>query len=397
MVVMLSAFAAISIGGLLAVGLNAIRLSADERGEWVYRHANRGAKNLAAYLISNNLILCREGGWTGFGANQRCRWGGHKHTPELFPKDFNLSNQRYGANGELVFDYAFESGGVSTKTDLKFQLVDWDKSEELRHLLGEIPVEHSIVDDDWTFVHFRASTARPFQSPYFRQGAMRRPVGWPVVSANSLVGLCSLQCAAATSQNPSPICAGPQVAPPGLTITFHFTIRNLGPGPIYQLTFEREFQPYKNYFAKKTFAPVEVDFMGGEEVIMPGEEFTVTDGGVPCPRVSGLVISPADQASDPTVNCAGCGGGGGLTLRTRGAHLIEVAKVNYRLSVTRYTPESYFETDFLDSYNPHDPSTFTPNPSLSRVEPRKLLYDLDNYVEPGSKGLGLNMRYIPPH
>ena len=62
--------------------------------EWEKHLVMQSAQALAGYLVSNNLILCREGGWRG--KKSKCQWNTQNGKN---PKDFYLLKETDSSEG----------------------------------------------------------------------------------------------------------------------------------------------------------------------------------------------------------------------------------------------------------------------------------------------------------
>ena len=101
--------------------------------EWEKHLVTQSVEKLAAYLVSNTLILCRKDGWQGKSAD--CKWNDSSNSSN--PSDFNLSNPSDSSNG-LSLDGQIEVEGSNKNYKVTFSLVNWQDTA-VEKLIGEIP------------------------------------------------------------------------------------------------------------------------------------------------------------------------------------------------------------------------------------------------------------------
>ncbi len=101
--------------------------------EWEKHLVTESAQTLAAYLVANNLILCRQDGWTGKQSN--CKWTLAPKTES--PADFHLSDEGDSAEG-LSYKGKYTLDDVEKEYKVTFQLVDW-RSTSIENLIGDVP------------------------------------------------------------------------------------------------------------------------------------------------------------------------------------------------------------------------------------------------------------------
>ena len=120
-------------GFLVSQSDHAIKTKYDSAIDW--------AINLGAYLVTNNLVLCRSIVWSTTD-NNRCKWNTKAPTPNT-PADFSLSNQTI-SNGKLSYDLSTPDDvdfNLSEKIKITFNLAHWDLggTGELKKIIGDIP------------------------------------------------------------------------------------------------------------------------------------------------------------------------------------------------------------------------------------------------------------------
>ena len=118
--------------------------------EWEKHLVTESAQTLAAYLVSNNLVMCREKGWTGKDAN--CKWSTAAGTDN--PSQFHLSDELDSADG-LSYKGAYTVDDSNREYKMTFQLVDW-RSTSIESLIGDIP--EAICRDKNTLKIIREAT-----------------------------------------------------------------------------------------------------------------------------------------------------------------------------------------------------------------------------------------------
>ncbi len=95
--------------------------------------------HLGSYLVSNNLILCREGGWSGI--QSRCQWTFNSKSQTA--SHFKLSKKKYvtipGKNRQaLQYTGKHTIEGKEYKYSISFDLLPW-KDSQIQGLVGNIP------------------------------------------------------------------------------------------------------------------------------------------------------------------------------------------------------------------------------------------------------------------
>ena len=101
--------------------------------EWEKHLVTESAQTLASYLVSNNLVLCREGGWTGKKSN--CKWTTANGMDS--PSAFHLSDKSDTTDG-LSYKGTYTVDDSNREYKMTFQLVDW-RSTSIESLVGDVP------------------------------------------------------------------------------------------------------------------------------------------------------------------------------------------------------------------------------------------------------------------
>lgn len=348
-----------------------------EASDYRVGYAIQRASSLGGYLVAQNLVACREQGWSDLGG-KRCRWGGGLRanaaaTPPIPPVDmseFQLTRSRYERLSQdlpdeaLTFDQEIQEGGVRFPVKLQFDLVNWSTETKVRALTGFIPRENSIQDDDVYAVLIKVSipvvdSETNVTRMFTHQAQIRRPIPGPIIDAVR-DGLCQSNCIMGEAENPHGECRGPLEMRSGATVPIRLTIRNVGPGALYRLKLEQLIIWDRNVFPDRN-NPADirraVDAMAGSEVLMPGAPpITLTDQ-MPC-------YAPDVQvAANAATNVS--------TLSSMRSYQLNTYR--YWVSPSRFDPtEPLRNPNFFHTYNPFDPSTYSANPSTSEIEPKKL-------------------------
>ena len=101
--------------------------------EWEAHLVVKSAQALAAYLVTNNLVMCREGGWDNKKSN--CRWSMANGADS--PSQFNLSNEM-DVNEGLSYTGTYKMDDIKREYKATFNLVDWTDTS-IQNLIGQIP------------------------------------------------------------------------------------------------------------------------------------------------------------------------------------------------------------------------------------------------------------------
>ena len=140
----ISALGALSLMGIITgtqqIMQGFVASKADHHLKVKYNSATKWAINLSAYLITNNLVLCRKTEWDTTN-NNKCKWNSSAPSPNHDPSHFNLSNESF-SGGKLSYDLSTpDDVDFNLNEDIKivFDLVDWDASGELKKVVGDIP------------------------------------------------------------------------------------------------------------------------------------------------------------------------------------------------------------------------------------------------------------------
>ena len=304
--------------------VNSFLFAESEKAEdWEYNFAAKNGLILGAYLISNNLILCREKGWDGYGA--LCKWNdssskqlsdftGLNDPPVVKTKSGKrVLTIKSKVNGDIINNPV--SDGTDIKYEMVFDLIDW-KDSSAANLIGEIPTgvcrnsdmtmhssgsctsldqiqckdEHdndipntvceqiSGMDQDHTIVLI--SITAPLDDATKRRtlyAGIRRPFSMALVTIEEPGPICQLSCATANNAMALAECRGPFI--PGASDSISVVkvkVTNQGPGAMYALSLMRE-DIYTADDTKVVKHTGDLFADAGKEVLFPGESFFFND------------------------------------------------------------------------------------------------------------------------
>lgn len=197
---------------------------------------------LGGFLISNNLILCKQGKWGNGVYENQCKWMGQQKDKNYDPSDFGLSNLRYENNGDLVFDLVQDKDSFKYKSSISFRLIGTDNNESLKKALGEKSPTVRFIDKDNYVVMTKASVDMPDIGGRIDQvdglGAFKRPIAIP--SINIRGSSCLAQCNTSLSEHINPACRGEFSIDVDTMTDIEIVTHNEGPGVLYALDYERQ-------------------------------------------------------------------------------------------------------------------------------------------------------------
>ncbi len=289
--------------------------------EWEKHLVTQSAQVLAGYLISNNLILCREGGWRG--KNSKCQWNTQSGRN---PKDFFLLKETDSSEG-LSYKGKYSIDGSDKHYAVTFDLVNWKKTD-IKELVGEIPEyicrqtsDMSVIDDavcpefssvedpsnqpcqkkggadlansrceyigpvDSDYFLVLAKVEVPFTNPvsglletYTALSGVRRPISMVIFQSLVSGRRCSMSCDTGSSLHFAPDCRADTMPSEageytGLASKL-ITIKNVGPGSIYQLSILKFTTDISNGVQQLDVTP---EIIQDKEVLFPGETLQVED------------------------------------------------------------------------------------------------------------------------
>ena len=265
-------------------------LSAESKtGEdWEYNFVAKNGMVLGAYFISNNLILCKEGGWDGYGA--LCKWNdssskqlsgftGLNNKPVVKTRDGKKILSIKAKLDKGVINNPIKAEQMDIEYELTFDLVNW-KDVNISSLIGEIPIgvcrnsdmtihdsgsctsmdqvqckdssnndipntvceQISGMDQDYTIVLISVTT--PLNNDANKRtlyAGLRRPFAIPLVEIQEPGPICELSCASADTAVSLAECRGPFIPNSADDISkVRVKVTNQGPGAMYALNLMRE-------------------------------------------------------------------------------------------------------------------------------------------------------------
>ena len=304
--------------------VNSFLFAESEKAEdWEYNFAAKNGLILGAYFISNNLILCKEGGWDNYDA--LCKWNessskqlsdftGLNNEPVVKTKDGKkVLTIKSKVRGDIINNPV--NDGTDIEYEMVFDLIDW-KDSSAANLIGEIPTgvcrnsdmtmnnygsctsmdqvqckdsddndipntvceQISGMDQDYTIVLISITT--PLNDTTKERtlyAGIRRPFAMPLVEIEEPGPICQLSCASANNAVALAECRGPFI--PGVSDTLsviRVKVTNQGPGAMYGLSLMREdvFIADDTKIVKHTGDLFE---NASKEVLFPGESFFFND------------------------------------------------------------------------------------------------------------------------
>ena len=290
--------------------------------EWEKHLVTESAQTLAAYLVANNLILCRQEGWTG--KQSKCKWSTVPKTEKF--SDFHLSEEKDSTEG-LSYKGKYNLDNKEKEYKVTFQLVDW-RSTSIESLIGDVPEgvcrnKNTLeVISDASCIRYEDSTD-PTNQLCQKEGAdvpdtlceyIRRVDGdyWIVLTKvevdykdpisekdlthTALSGIrrplssvkfgavitgrkCSLSCNIGTVVNPFPGCRGSVDVPKeegkytGKASNI-ISVKNEGPGAIYSISLLREsvgLTGLEDSYQEDVVSDLVKEARATEQVFLPGE------------------------------------------------------------------------------------------------------------------------------
>ncbi len=288
--------------------------------------------HLGGYLVANNVILCREGGWRALGdTGPLCKWTDAKEKGIPSPSDYDLTDKTAVVVGEqsrkqLRYNGTKDIEGQEYSYQLFFDLVNW-KDARMSSLMGEVPdtlcrntklqvveglcdqadQEHckkpggadikgthceyiANMDQDMTIVLLKVvildEDENPVGSPKY--AGIRRPLA-AITLEVATPPKCELSCASGFGglfpecrSSPTAESAGIKTGVSSMELRVH----NQGPGAIYALSLLRMDKPTSSTASCEDKAGhsdctymVTPDLLKFKtiEVFFPGDEFTFTE------------------------------------------------------------------------------------------------------------------------
>ena len=287
--------------------------------DWESSFVAQTAMAIGGYLVSNNLILCKEAGWSGYDA--KCKWN---NTSSMNLSEFNLSGElvldvggtkvlsfKGTVNENVIDNPQSDAGDIDYR--ITFDLVNW-KETSVQSLIGEIPqsvcrnsttmsiregdcplpkvdkcksnnnmdIPNSVCeyisehDQDYTIVLI--SVQVPFDTPVNTVYAgVRRPFSMPLVAILPPGPVCRLACAGSATTS-LPECRGEFIPPSGDNFQdVRVKVSNPGPGVVYSLSLLRRDIYYAGDGTIKYKSTGELLAQVNKEVLLPGEHIVFQD------------------------------------------------------------------------------------------------------------------------
>lgn len=366
-------------------------------------------RTFGSYLISTNAIVCKQTPFAGADAAQakgyRCMWTGKQlvdaQLKNISYEKLGLYEQTYSDNGFLTFNVdstkfataedLSDMGILSFKGKIGFKLYDAQSDQMgLASKLGRIPVENLMADNDRSVVlikidiEYNKKNSVPGSklntvTEYF---SIRRPIAIPEMTINSIA--CKKSCEVATTTNNNPACRGDQNfkhSPDGVIAA---STKNLGPGVLYNLVFER-----KVFIDKKLFPNAvdqvkqAVNGMPNIDYLLPGESVVWGDR-VDCPQKEPVIRYTSRRTGQVTctvnsvvVNCA-------LYTDVGNQHFNGGSRVVYKIDVSPFDITKYeLVKTSLDQTSPNGVtmdytfnSTFANIGNISNIEPARIAKEI---------------------
>ena len=112
--------------------------------QWERNLVAKYGLTLGGFLVSGNLVLCREKGWTASSTDPLCKWTHDTNDLESkTPGDYKLtqisdSSSDNAKRKRLVFEGQYKIEDRKHQYQISFDLVDWRQSR-IQNLVGQIP------------------------------------------------------------------------------------------------------------------------------------------------------------------------------------------------------------------------------------------------------------------
>lgn len=376
MVLGLSVASVITATIISQMSLESFRKAAAGYSEWETNLANQKALSIGAFLVAHNMILCRQDGWKENGnPEQKCRWGGNLLPKPIEKSSFGIRSEKYDSNNEYVLSMRNEGPyGDQIDTVLKLKLVKWADDANLRNIVGEIPIYSAYSDDDEYMVLLTASSDMAVgennRKTITKMGAIRRPMPTPNIQVITTGReTCLFQCDYGAVLTPNPECRGELKSPAsGGNAAVTVRIKNLGPGAMYQLQYERTTE-YNRSVVNRAPKVGYVNAMNQTEVFLPGQTYE-SELEREC---YSPIVTNSQTITEVTVGNREDEGTRVVTTTS----LRNLSKEYFRIKVAKFDVEKAQTIEnFNTTYNPRDASTYPKNESQSLIEPKRLGVEL---------------------
>ena len=305
--------------------------------QWSDHFIKKYGITLGSYLVANNLVLCKQGGW-GDAPNlgPLCKWNDGLTEPDQGtpnqvagikpPEDFHLIPQENSAllQYKARIKEANINNGREVKFSLSFDLVNW-KDTAIKSLIGEIPsyvcrdtqtkqirdgycsppttssfqkkckyssandaesISNSQceymaeVDQDYYIVLLQVRLLEDDGTPRgeMAYAGIRRPLTSILVEMNEQPK-CSLACVSSLTSNNNPGCRGDFQPYQGELAKLKLKITNKGPGVLYHLSLLRKEEPIPRSETSETKYTILANALTStsKKYLLPGENITIFD------------------------------------------------------------------------------------------------------------------------
>ena len=276
--------------------------------DWKLDLISKKVSMLGSYLVSNSLILCKE---EPFETKQKCKWAGDYLTPQIPLANFGLSKSLDTSDASvLTYDFAVVEASLNQSlpsgksVQVSFDLVNWQKNENLQAFVGQVPQAVKEIDNDAFLVLMKVKvpykgSAGAGDGIFETFAAIKRPLAIPKLEVK-VAAPCASGCPSSISENPNPECRGPQEVPEKSVSSYALTFVNTGPGPLYKTAYQRTLTFPDGAPTQTKSLPMLV----GRDFIMPNDKFEISDTVV-CYQPK-IIEKTVQNTSSVGVSASGC-------------------------------------------------------------------------------------------
>lgn len=245
--------AVITLGAALAVSMYVLRVSTTAQLSSAdiikVQHLvpyKEKISRIGGFLIASNLIICKSDSWSNGAAKETCAWSGQNVAGGNTYKasDLGLLNEQMDGDNYLKYDldlqYMFGQQSFMTgkNSSIRFKLLP---TSEIKTSLGQQSSQQQTMDQDKFLIQMIISleyinSKGKAQLSEFKS-IFKRPIAIPKIKLTS--SSCVSKCDVSISENPNPSCRSPQYNDPQTMTVVNGYIKNLGPGSLYKLGYER--------------------------------------------------------------------------------------------------------------------------------------------------------------
>lgn len=312
MALILLLVAGAGVVSLMSEGDLMVLTAKDEKKQLIARQDFNRLFALGSYLVSNNFILCKQSGWEGLDvAPNGCIFQGERNeivngnVTTVSADTFGLNQlERTSPEAPLSFELDMEKfrQGRSVKTQevtvsatISFELVDTYQNELYEQLAGKIDdSERSVNMDHYMILQSVTITLdalgnRENIEKITRKVGIRRPISIPKLVTRG--SACAAECLPALSEGAHVSCRGPQTIDTQAESEVQITIKNLGPGVLYDLAYQKDVS-YTNGSPRERSG--KFDAINDKNFIFPDVAVDAVDS-VNCLRFVETTNNPADN------------------------------------------------------------------------------------------------------